>query len=249
MVRQLLALLFFVISLIYVIPCASEEKKLTIITEDWPPYNYNEHGAAKGFSVEIAKYIMKELKVNYSIRVLPSARIVNYIDNNPRTMFFTMIRTPERESQYKWIGPLDEGGIYFYKKKGNPLKIKTLDDAKNVRSVCCRHIGLVYRILVNSGFTNLDISSNPAGVYLKVVHDRCDLGIGGETSIGVKYWLKHEKLPVDALEKLPLKVVDMSLYIVCSKDVPSAEVVLWQKALDKMKITGDYNRLYQKYHK
>ena len=56
----------------------------------------------------------------------------------------TMLRTQELEQRYQWIGPLGDGVIYFYKMQGNPLVISTLEDAKKVRLIACRHAGLVF---------------------------------------------------------------------------------------------------------
>jgi polar amino acid transport system substrate-binding protein len=245
--NKIFIMILFVLS-ISVIPSLAAEKQLTIITEEWPPFNYTENGEVTGFSTEIVQHIMKELNVNYTIKIFPTARIMDILKEGPNIIFFTMLRIPERETLFKWIGPLGEDAIYFFKKKGNTLTIKTLEDAKKVKSISCRHIGLVYTILVNAGFTNLDVTPNSSGIYMKVLLDRCDLGIG-ETTLGVKYWLKQQNISTDALEQTPVKVVESQFYIACSKDIPDNEIALWQKALDKMKSSGEYKRLYQKYYR
>jgi polar amino acid transport system substrate-binding protein len=239
--------LAFIILTIFNISNFGEVKRLTIITEEWPPFNYTENGVIKGFSMEIINYLMKELKVNYQVQIFSTARIMDILKKERNVMFFTMLRIPERETQFKWIGPIGEDAIYFYKKRENPLKIKSLEEAKKVKSIACRHIGLVYSTLIKAGFTNLDTTSNSVGIYMKVVSGRCELGIG-ETPLGVKYWLKKQNISSDTLEQIPIKVIDSQLYIVCSKDVSDKEISLWQNALDKMKSSGDYKRLYQKYY-
>lgn len=243
--------LFILISIIGLtmflfVPQVSGEPPLTVVTEDWPPYNYSDHGVVKGFSVELVSLIMKKLNRKHKILLLPSARIINYIDNNPDTIFITMIRTPDREHKYKWIGPIDKGEIYFYKKKGNPLILKSVEDAKNVKSVCCRHRGLVLKKLEEAGFTNLDKTSYPAGIYLKVVHGRCDLGIG-ETSLGVRYWLTENGISADLLEMTPLKLINMNLYIAAGREIPDDEIKLLQTTLDMIEKTGEYAKIYNRY--
>ncbi len=229
-------------------PVVSIDPPLTVVTEEWPPYNYSEHGVIKGFTVELVSLIMKKLNRKHQFLILPSARIINYLDNNPNTMFITMIRTPERVNKYKWIGPIDKGEIFFYKKKGNHLVIKNFEDARRVKSICCRHKGLVLNKLEEAGFKNLDRTSYPAGIYIKVVHGRCDLGIG-ETSLGVRYWLTHNGIPGDSLERIPLKLVDMNLYIVAGMDIPDYDVQLWQVTLEKIKGSGEYHEIYNRYLK
>jgi polar amino acid transport system substrate-binding protein len=169
------------------------------------------------------------------------------LDSNPRTMMITMLRTPEREQHYQWIGPLGDGVIYFYKKKGNPLLISTLEDAKRVGQIACRHAGLVFNTLTAAGFTNLDATStNGESIYRKLLNDRCDLGVS-ETHLGVKYILRQMNYPSDALVQTGVKVVESPLYIACSKDIPAEEIARWQAALDRMKALGAYDEIYGKY--
>jgi polar amino acid transport system substrate-binding protein len=219
---------------------------LRIITEEWPPFNFSENGEIKGFSTEVVQLIMKELNLHDHIEILPGGRGMQILDKGPRVMFYSFILTPERKPLYKWIGPFGGQSLYFFKRKGSPLKIATLDDAKKVGRVCCRDKGLVYNSLKMAGFTNLDVAANPEGIYLKTIRGRCDLAIG-ETSWGIAYWLKKSDFPPDSLEKTPVKVLSSPLYIVVSKDVPDQEVLLWQQALEKVKSSSEYSKLQQTY--
>ena len=84
-------------------------------------------------------------------------------------MSFSLFRTPEREDRYKLIGPIAEDAIYFFKNADNPIEINSLDDAKKVELIACRHSGLVYSSLVEHGFENLDPVSNPSEIIQKIV--------------------------------------------------------------------------------
>ncbi|MNL70444.1 hypothetical protein D3C87_1954490 [compost metagenome] len=97
-----------------------------------------------------------------------------------------------------------------------------------------------------AGFKNLDVGVNPEGIYLKIIHGRCDLAIG-ETSWGVAYWLKQSNLSPDLLEQTPVKILSSPLYIAVSKDVPDNEVLLWQQALERVMSSNEYARLYKTY--
>ncbi len=215
---------------------------LRILTEEWPPLNYSENGEIKGFATEVVKLVMKELKLQNKIEILPSNRGMDILNRGPRVMYYSFIMTDERKSLYKWIGPFGGQSIFFYKRKDSPIHINSLEDAKKVASICCRDRGLVYDSLKKAGFSNLDVGTSPEGIYLKAVHRRCELAIG-ETSDGVAYWLKKSNLPPDSLERTPVKISSSSLYLVVSKDVPDSEVLLWQKALDKVKASAEYSKL------
>jgi len=232
---------------VFAAPLWAQEKPLSILTEEWAPYNYTENGVVVGFSVEVVQEILKELKLDCPIEVLPGMRASRILNSEPRTMMITMLRTPDREKQYKWIGPLGSGAIYFYKKKGNALVVESLDDAKNVRLVACRNAGLVRNVLREKGFRNLDTTaSNGESIYRKLMADRCDLAVS-DAPLGVKHLLKEWRLPLDTIVQTSVKIVDAPLYIACSKDVPEEEIDLWQRALDKLKAIGRYGAIRRKY--
>lgn len=218
----------------------------TLATEEWPPYNYTEAGELKGFSAELVLAIAKDLDVPLRIEILPGSRARELLEKGPGVIFISMFRTPERERLYKWIGPIDLASFYFYRRKGDPLVVSSLDDARRAPSVACRNTGLVYSFLLASGFRNLDPSSNPSGIYLKVLDGRCSLAIG-ETPLGVSYILRQLGFPSDALVQTPLHILEANLYIACSLDVPDAEVARWQAGLDRLKASGEFARIYARY--
>ncbi|MBS1969810.1 MAG: ABC transporter substrate-binding protein [Bdellovibrionales bacterium] len=221
-------------------------RPVSIITEDWPPLNYAEDGEVKGFATEVIRLVMKEMKVDDPIVVLPGNRGLNVLDRGPRVLFYSFIQTPERKDLYKWIGPFANESIYLYKKRGSKLQIKTLEDAKKVHSVCCRDAGLVFNFLKKEGFKNLDVGTNATSIYVKAIHGRCDLAVG-EPAGGVDYWLKKSNLSPDLLERTSVKISDSPLYFAASKDIPDAEIQIWQQALDKVKTTKVYEKLYREY--
>lgn len=225
----------------------AQESEITIATEEWAPYNYTENGVLKGSSVEIVQNIIDDLQANAQIRVYPNMRTTQILNGTSRAMMITMFRTPEREEKYNWIGPLAEGAIYFYKKKGDPLVISTLEDAKKVKTIATRHAGLVFSTMKAAGFTNMDSTANDGiSIYKKLLTGRCDLAIS-DSPLGVKYLLKQLNYSPDALVQTAVSIVDSQLYIATSKDIPPNEIARWQESLDKMKASGVYDQILKKY--
>ena len=189
---------------------------------------------------------MKQRPVNHHMRVR-STRLKNFgKDLGSNTIFFTMMSTHDREKKFKWIGPIGEGSFSFYKRSDSPFIMNTLDDAKKVACISCRNSGLVYNFLVQAGFKNLDTTTNPSGIYLKVVNKRCDLAIG-ETHLGVNYWLKRNKLPTTTLKRIGSPILKYPLYIAANINVHDHEIKKWQTALEQIKKSGEFNKIYKQY--
>lgn len=218
-----------------------------IITEEWPPYNYTEEEKLTGFSVEIVQNMMQVMDKDYQIQLLPSMRTTRVISTRPRTIMFSLFRTPEREPNYKWIGPLINGAIFPYKKRDNKLKIESLEEMRNVRRIATRHSGLIPNILSAQGFENLDMTATSSlQVYRKLLVGRADIAIS-DTDLGVSYNLKLLGAEMAVLEKIPIIIFKSDLYIAASKDIADTEIQQWQSALDTLKENGIYDEIYEKY--
>ena len=223
----------------------AREAAITLITEEWPPYNYVEQGRLTGVSVKIVQALQQELGRRDPLQVYPSMRAGKILQTQPRTMMFSMFRTPARASQYKWIGPIGRDAIYFYQRGGSPLQIRSLQDAKAVPVIASRQAGLVFNTLTALGFTNLDATAyNSKQVYGKLLRGRAELAIS-DSPLGVRYLLTQMGLPADALLQTPVKVVESDLYIAASLDFPDTEIAQWQQALDNLKAAGTYDAIYQ----
>jgi polar amino acid transport system substrate-binding protein len=245
--RQVACVIAWALAGLPVGPCRAAGQRLSIVTEEWAPYNYAEGGVVKGLSVEVVQALARALQVQIDIQLLPSMRTTVALDNQPRTMMVTMLRTPEREARYKWIGPLGDGSIYFYKRKGSPLAINSLEDAKRVPLICTRHAGLTVSRLRAAGFANLNARAvEGRTVYEMLLLGRCDLAVS-DSPPGVSHALRQMGFPRDAVVQTPVKLLSLPLFIACSKDIPDAEIARWQAALDAMKRSGAFQAIQKKY--
>ncbi|WP_417793800.1 substrate-binding periplasmic protein [Terasakiella pusilla] len=225
----------------------AEDQTVTVFTEQWAPYNYEEDGAVKGISVEIVQKLMDEVGATAKFVILPSMRSTATMAKTPGSMFISLFRTEERENKYHWVGPIVSSSVYFYKRVDSALEIDTLEDAKGVKRVASRYAGLVHTLLQQNGFTNLeDTAKNGREVYRKLLAGRSDLGIS-DSPIGVKYILQQLGLPMTALTQTSVKILDMDLYIAVHKSVSPQEVKKWQAVLDRMKASGRYDQIIKKY--
>ena len=248
MLRKILFIYALMIALL--LSTSHAKENILIVTEEWAPYNYMKNEEITGVSTEIVKSIFNQLDRKYKIRLFPSMRSMNLLNTRPYTMLFSFFRTPQREPLYKWVGPLIDGSIYFYKIKGSNIHIKTFDDLKDSNlSICTRQAGLVPQLLIEKGFTNLDNTAvNGVQIYKKLLVGRCDLAIS-ESDLGARYILKSLGLKLeDVFEKIPFVFYSGELYLAGSKDIPDEEIEKMQRAFEKIKANGTYDEIIQKYH-
>ncbi|WP_286263974.1 substrate-binding periplasmic protein [Thalassotalea atypica] len=76
-------------------------------TENYAPLNFIENGEVTGASVEVLKLMWQDMGVpDQKIRVMPWARSYKTTLIKPLSMLFSMVKTPEREKHFKWVGPI-----------------------------------------------------------------------------------------------------------------------------------------------
>jgi len=69
---------------------------LLIVTEELPPYNYQEDGVAKGLSTEVVQAVLAETGLEAEIQFYPWARRYIMAQNRTNTLIYSMARIQER---------------------------------------------------------------------------------------------------------------------------------------------------------
>ena len=81
---------------------AAEKIKLTLTTENYPPFNMiDASGSIVGISTEIVSMLLKRNKIDYKIDIYPWARSMEMAKVNPNTCVFSISRMPERDSSVR----------------------------------------------------------------------------------------------------------------------------------------------------
>ena len=218
-----------------------------IMTENYPPFNYEEDGKLVGITSDIVNEIKKNIKDTREVKLMSWARAYRSIQNKPNKILFSMTRTKQREFLFKWVGPVSDNSWVFYAKADSNIEINTLDDAKNPKY----KIGTYYQganelFLRDNDFDNLYSVPRDQLNVLKLIKGRINLWAAGETQ-GI-YKAKQLGINPNEIKKI-YKIKDTKLYIAFSRTTPNSIINQWQEELDKMKKDGRYQIIMDKYLK
>ncbi len=218
-----------------------------ILTEEWAPYNYQQGDQLTGMATDIVRAIMTLTGDGFEIVVVPSMRATHGLMNRPRTIMYSLFRTPEREALFKWVGPIAEESIYPYQLAGTPTPVDSLDQLRQAPQITTRHAGLIPQMLEAQGFTNLDKSATSSQqLYRMLLAGRTGLIIG-DTDAGVAYYSAQLGIDPGTLRRVPVALYRSALYIAFSKDSDDAKVAAWATALDQLCASGELARIQQRY--
>lgn len=215
--------------------------KFLIMTEDLKPYNYLEEGKIKGISVEVVQKVLKNLEYEKeSIWLYPWSRALQLLDSRKNGVLFSMSYTPQRAQKYKFACPLSEVELYFYLKQNSPFELHDLEDVEKLKIGVVQDFG-AHKYLLDKGFYNFDYSSSTKVMAQKLLENKID------TFAAVPYAVHSLGIDTSKLVQTQLKLYSTNLCIAFNKAVEDQEVQKWQRELKKIRQSGEYQKIYQKY--
>lgn len=210
-------------------------ERIVAVTENWRPYNYEENGAVKGTSTEIVRAVLDRSGVEYTIKVFPWGRSYNMALSQENILIYTIMRAPEREELFKWVGPVaNSDQIFLYKlRTRKDIILESLDHAKLFRIGVNRDTPAhAYLLALDFDDSLIDVVAFDQMANInKLLYGRIDLIPASETQF--KYMIKEAGLSENTFEKA-LPLFELAPYMAFSRETPDALVE---------KVTESYNAL------
>lgn len=133
MLKQVLFACFSLLLISTQYGLAASKPVLKVVTGDINfPYNFVKDQRVQGLSVDVAQELAARLGMQLEIEVLPWTRALHTAQTQASVMLFTVARTPAREKNYYWIGPVTRSEEWLYKlKRRTDVKVSSLDQARH----------------------------------------------------------------------------------------------------------------------
>ncbi|AMC33493.1 substrate-binding periplasmic protein [Janthinobacterium sp. B9-8] len=225
---------------------AQAADQLKAVTEYLPPLNYEKNGKVLGFSSELLDLIALEAKIQIKKEILPWPRAYKRAKEEDNTVIYSLVRTPERESQFQWLGPISPRSIMLYRlSQRTDIVIKKLDDAR------AYNIGVVRESAASENLIRLGFDTNKLDLALddeinmrKFKYARFDLLLSLDWAANFnaeKLGIQNDIVPVQLVMRQPDYWFGISLR------TDPAIVQRMNRALHKIKRDGRLNTLKQRY--
>lgn len=219
---------------------------LVAYTEEWAPYNYAEGTAVKGISADILREACTLAKRLCEINLVPWARAYKMASTTPNTMAFTMARTPKREKEFVWIGPIMPRTTWVFvraDKASNFTDLKQLARARIgvVRNEASERDLIFAGVPVNS----LVHASSNADLLKMASRDMIDAMV--ETEVGMAWSLRSAGLKPSAFVRSMTLSEEGAYYYALNSDSNPALAHDLQNAIDTLKRTGKSKAIVAQY--
>jgi polar amino acid transport system substrate-binding protein len=157
------------------------------------------------------------------------------------------VRTPERESKYKWVGPLAKLDMVFFTRAGSELDVHSIEDAKKISKIGVTKNVATHEILLNHGFTNLDVLQSGADDknLKRLLKGRVD---SWPTAYYAGIYNARKNGVLDQVEVIKdVSILTGHLYIAFNKETDDQIIHQWQSALDLLKSDGVIDDILNRY--
>lgn len=223
--------------------------KLTIFTEEFPPFNFSENQKITGVSTEVVSHVMAQTGIAYEIQSLPWEQSYQLAQQQSNALIFSISRNDRREALFKWIGiltPTTYSAMTLASR--SDIEIQHLDDMKQYKIGTTKD-DIVESWLFGNGFAPGDLvrtSGDNAALknFKKLLNRRIDIWPFPDA---VAYYIvrKEGHSRPESLIRKAFAIEELSggYYVAASLNTSDVIVARIAKALRKFKQTDGYYKI------
>lgn len=231
-------------------PIQPQGPRLYGFTENLAPLNYEEEGTGtpRGFSVELLRLMAAELGLPLEVAVRPWPRAVQALSQTPNSLLFSLTRTPERESQFQWVGPISARRIMVYRlSQRNDIRPSSLQQLNGLKLGVVRDSATAKQLLAEGlrADEQIEWALDDAANMRKLLAGRMELLVMLDWAAA--WHLRQLQLPYATLTPVMPHDISKTYWYGLPPDTDPALVRRLQTALDKLKRDGRYEQLRLRY--
>jgi len=226
-------------------------EKITFVTEDLPPLQIEQDRKPPiGAAVEIINWLINDAELDATIKVFPWARSYEMALTEPNVVIFSILRSPDREPHFKWVGQIYTIRSYFAALKSREdIGVSSIEDAKKYAVGSIRH-DLAETYLLEKGFIpkkNLYVSSKYTILWQMLFSGRTDIAF--TNSVLWRHEINHSGLDPQQVKLIyEIEDISSSLYIAASLNTSNVIVEKLTASLNKLKSSKHYHAILDKWH-
>jgi len=241
--RARILLAVFMLSIL--LPCRpGAAQSLKIYGTESPPLSFHGDAGVDGMLVELTHEVQRRLGDHEPVEILPWSRAKMLADHAPNVLLLSVLRTPERERELRFVGPVMVSRVAVLAVHSRAAELRARDPELHGLRTGVRRSSVTTAMAHEAGFNVTDeISTSDNGARMLML-GRFDL------------WFESEELANGALQAAGYKPGDVEVmarltpqpvYFAFSLGTPETVIQAWSAALHDMKRDGSFQRIHRKW--
>lgn len=219
-------------------PDPGDSGQIQIVSPERPPYVFDAGGMGRGPAVDLVRRVAEAAGIDPAVRILPFQRAILALDSGS-TLYPALLRTPQRESRYQWIGEVFDDRAVLFTRTGAPA-VSDVAGARQLERISVMRGSELQSLLQSFALRNVESNIAETDNARLLQAGRID-GWFTLRTVGRATWtlLGFDARDLHAGEPF----AQMSFWIAASHDLPAATVARMRAAYDRLRKSGEYNRI------
>ncbi|MEJ6004738.1 transporter substrate-binding domain-containing protein [Paucibacter sp. AS339] len=221
--------------------------ELTGYSEDLPPFAYLENGEHRGLANELMDRISQRTGLAIKRLNMPWARSLRDAANDPNSVLYITVRTPEREPQYLWIGPVDACDVVLMKlRRRADLKFDPQHSGPPIQIGASRGAPAV-QMLRDAGVVDADIYQTPRSeISVRMLYaDRLDMLAG--LQLPSAFTAQRNGFDPAELQVIHVLKPGLGCYFAFNPKVDPQLLAQFRKGFEEIRSSGELQMLREMY--
>ncbi len=210
---------------------------IQVMTMEMPPYVMPM--AKNGIVIDVLNEIGKKAGFQFQFAVTPLKRAAVEVKESVGSCVAPMDRSQERETEYKWIGPVLITQYSFFSLKNSNFQFDTFMDAKTKKVGLLR--GSVVEEILSAKKFEIEIANDDFQNVKKLQAKRFELW--ASDSLAAPYWARQEKVEIENVYTFATTLASMA----CNKSIEDKKIEKMNHELTLMYKDGRMKKIFNKY--
>lgn len=230
MYRYLIVLVMLFVSVAS--QATSQPAPLRVVTELSPPHQTVVDGEVAGISTSIVKAVLQQAGLDARVELYPWARAYYIASTTPNVLIYNMARTPEREADFHWIGPVASYRLGLVRLAERTDLNPTRPEQLLHSSVAAQRDDFSVKVLESYGLKSgreIQLAADILESWRLLLNGKVDYVV--DDLMAIPDTEKQLKLPAGTVRfVLPIKELEQQTYLAASKNTDPALLQQLQEA-------------------
>lgn len=231
---------------ILIFPAGILAEEITIVFEEWPPYQFTQDKEIVGMDTEVVKEAFRRMGTNIKFRSLPWARALEEVKNGDAHAIFSIAYPDQHQFLHFPKTPISAQRSVFFVRKDSDMKISDISDLEGVSVGVVRDNFYGDRFDKNEKIKR-DVANNQFLIFKKLLAKRHDIMISFDV---VGLYVAKQMGITDKVKTLDYVVDDQPTYVAFSKAKGSQNTELakqFSETLEQLHKEGFTEKIRKKY--
>jgi len=222
-----------------------DDKRVTLVADPYPPYQYKEGGIVKGIDYELITSAIQAVGYDVQVRLLPWEECLRQLEAGSADGIFQITRTSEREKRYVFSDLLRTAETAIFSLRSRTIQFsKAVDLREQLESFTLGVLaGYSYAPLIDDLDPAMKVEVDRQEDLLLGLKEKCfDLAV---MDSGVAVFLAG-RLGIDGIERVEGFVVTRELHV-AFRPACADLIVSFNEGLKRLKQQGGLKRIAERY--